>query len=255
VPAKASAPARKPRRLLVFWRADAILHKGGVPAGNKALELMGKKTGAFTVEFSRDYAVFDPKVLGRYDALVLNSTAHIVLPDEGKRQALLDWVKGGGGVIGIHAAIDMWKGWPEGAKIVGATFGGHPWNPGGGPWAVKLDEPNHPLLRAWGGKDFKIRDEFYELADPYTRGDRRVLMSLDTRDPATAGVKPIHRTDKDFAVSWIKDFGKGRVFYGMFGHVADVFWNPTVLQYYLDGIQYVLGDLELGPAGTAAVAR
>jgi type 1 glutamine amidotransferase len=127
---------------------------------------------------------------------------------------------------------------------VGATFGGHPWGPAGN-WQVKLEEPSHPLLRAWGGKGFKMHDEFYELAAPYQRADRRVLMSLDLTDPATAGVTPLHRTDKDFAVSWIKRQGKGRVFYCMFGHIGDPFQNRAVLEYYLDGIQYALGDLDV----------
>lgn len=242
LPEKAGAAPKKPRKVLVFWRADAILHKGGVPAANKAIELLGKKTGAFEAHFSRDVEALDPKVLATYDALVMNSTAHLILTDAAKK-ALLDYANGGGGIVGVHAAIDMFKSWPEGAGIVGATFGGHPWGPSG-TWSVKLDEPGHPLLRAFGGKDFKLRDEFYELAAPYDRADRRVLMSLDLRDPATAGVKPLHRADRDFAVSWIKRQGQGRVFYCMFGHISEPFQNPAVLRYYLDGIQYALGDLD-----------
>ena len=258
LPAKASAPARRPRKLLVFWRADAILHKGGVPAANKAIELLGKKTGAFEAHFSRDTEVFTPEVLSRYDAIVFNSTAHLVMNDEAKKKALLDYVRGGGGVIGIHAAIDMFKSWPEGAKIVGATFAGHPWHPSG-TWSVKLDEPDHVLMRAWGKKNFKMHDEFYELGEPYTRQDRLVLMSLDASDPAITAVTPLHRTDKDFAVSWIKRYGSGRVFYCMFGHLGEPFQSPAVLQFYLDGIQYALGDLEADatpkPRATASVAR
>jgi type 1 glutamine amidotransferase len=165
-----------------------------------------------------------------------------VIPEAAK-QALLDYANGGGAIVGIHSAVDTFKAWPEGARIVGATFGGHPWHPSG-IWSVKLEEPDHPLLRAWAGKDFKMHDEFYELAGPYERGDRRVLMSLDLRDPVTAGVTPLHRTDKDFAVSWIKRQGQGRVFYCMFGHIGDPFQDPRVLRYYLDGIQWALGDLE-----------
>lgn len=245
LPAKATARPRHRRRLLVFWRADAILHKGGVPAANKAIELLGKKTGAFEATFTRDLAALDPRVLARYDAIVLNSTAHLVIPDEARKQALLDFVRNGGGVVGIHAAIDMFKGWREGAEIVGATFAGHPWHPSG-TWAVKLEQPEHPLLRAFAGKNFKMHDEFYELGPPYQRGDRRVLLSLDLTDPATTSVSPLHRKDGDFAVSWIKSFGKGRVFYCMFGHLGDPFQVPAVLQYYLDGIQYALGDLDVG---------
>jgi type 1 glutamine amidotransferase len=244
VPNKATAAPRKKRKLLVFWRADAILHKGGVPAANKAIELMGRKTGAFQAFFSRDYEVFDPKILAHYDAIVFNSTAHITLPDEAKKRAFLDWVAAGHGVVGVHAAIDMWKRWPEGAAVVGATFGGHPWHPSG-TWSVKLDDPGHPLLQAFRGKPFKMHDEFYELDEPYKRGDRRVLMSLDVTDPVTANVSPLHRKDRDFAVSWIKRHGEGRIFYCMFGHLADPFHDPAVQQYYLDGIQYALGDLPM----------
>jgi type 1 glutamine amidotransferase len=250
-PGAARVPAAKPHQVLVFWRADAILHKDGVPAANYALQAMAQKTGAFTVHFSRDYAALDPKVLSAYDAIVLNSTAHLAIPDSAKK-ALINYVKNGGGVVGIHAAIDTFKAWPEGASIVGATFAGHPWGPAG-TWAVKLDEPEHPLARAWAGKNFKIQDEIYEMGDPFTRADRRVLLSLDLTDAATAnpGAEPLHRADRDFAVAWIKSFGQGRVFYCSFGHRFEPFENPAVQQFYLDGLQYVLGDLKLNPADEA----
>ncbi len=242
LPGKATAKPKKPRKLLVFWRADAILHKSGVPAANHAIALLGEKTGAFTADFSRDYAALDAKVLSGYDAIVLNSTAHLAIPESAKH-ALLEFAQHGGGVIGIHAAIDTFRDWPEGAAIIGATFGGHPWIPSGN-WAVRVDEPEHPLNRVWGGKSFRMHDEFYELAKPYSRSDRQVLLTLDPEDPATAGVKPIFRKDKDYAVSWIKKCGEGRVFYCMFGHNGEVFQNPAVLQFELDGIQYALGDLD-----------
>ncbi len=251
LPERATATPAQPRRLLVFWRADAILHKSGVPAANFALAALGEKTGAYQADFSRDYAALDPKVLARYDAIVLNSTAHLAIPEAAKK-ALLDFARNGGGVVGIHAAIDTFKDWPDGAAIVGATFAGHPWGPEG-TWAVKLEEPSHPLLRAWEGKNFKLRDEFYEMGEPFTRADRRVLLSLDLTDEKTAhpGAEPLHRADRDFAVSWIKRAGRGRVFYCDFGHLAEPFENPAVLRYYLDGIQYVLGDLKLDPVDEA----
>ncbi len=242
LPQGAAAKPKKPRKLLVFWRADSILHKVGVPAANTAIEQMGKKTGAFETHFTRDYEALEPKILAGYDALVLNSTAHLALPEAAKK-ALLGYAKGGGGIVGIHAAIDTFKEWPEGAAIIGATFGGHPWGPNG-TWSIKLEEPQHPLLRAWKGKNFKLQDEVYELAAPYSRNDRKVLLSLDFSDAATAGVKPLFRKDNDHAFSWIKRFGEGRVFFCMIGHRAEPFTNPAVLEYYLDGIQYALGDLE-----------
>lgn len=245
IPANAVARPGRPRRILVVWRADAILHKSGVPALNHAIELMGKRTGAFEADFTRDADAFDLAVLSKYDAIVMNSTAHLILNDA-QRSAYLEYVRRGGGVVGFHAAIDMFLTWPEGAKVIGATFGDHPWGPNG-TWAVKLETPDHPLLRAFGGKNFTIRDEFYVMGEPYLRSDRRVLMSVNLSDAATGAVNlvanPARAKDKDFALAWTKRYGQGRVFYANFGHVAGAFERPDILQFYLDGIQWVLGDL------------
>jgi len=144
----------------------------------------------------------------------------------------------------MHAATDSFYDWPEGAAMLGGLFDGHPWG-AGGTWAFKLDEPNHALNRAWAGKGFKLRDEIYQFKAPYTRADRRVLVSLDLSDAATGGVKNgVKRTDKDFAVAWIKNQGQGRVFYCSLGHAENVFQDSGVLGFYLDGIQFALGDLK-----------
>jgi hypothetical protein len=65
----------------------------------------------------------------------------------------------------------------------------------------------------------------------------------------------IHRTDGDFAMTWIKPYGKGRVFYCALGHQHELFWNPIVLQHYLDGFQFAMGDLEADATPSARVAR
>ena len=44
-------------------------------------------------------------------------------------------------------------------------------------------------------------------------------------------------------VSWIKSHGKGRVFYCSPSHRPETYERQSMLQYYLDGIQYALGDL------------
>jgi len=95
----------------------------------------------------------------------------------------------------------------------------------------------------WG--DSKLQDEIYQFKTPYTRADRRVLVGLDLSDPVTGGVKQgVKRTDGDFAVAWIKKQGQGRVFYCSLGHADNVFQDAAVVRFYLDGIQYALGDLE-----------
>jgi uncharacterized protein len=50
--------------------------------------------------------------------------------------------------------------------------------------------------------------------------------------------------DGEYPISWVRSYGKGRVFYMSLGHDADVFWNPAILQHFLAGIQFALGDLK-----------
>ena len=81
------------------------------------------------------------------------------------------------------------------------------------------------------------------MADPYSRNLCRVLVSIDT-ERTDMTKKAIVRTDGDFAMTYIKPYGKGRVYYNAWGHMHELFWNPMVLAHWLDGIQYALGDLD-----------
>ena len=49
-------------------------------------------------------------------------------------------------------------------------------------------------------------------------------------------------------MSWVQGYGEGRVFYCSLGHRNEIFWNPQILQHYLDGIQFAFGDLEADTA-------
>ena len=63
------------------------------------------------------------------------------------------------------------------------------------------------------------------------------------------------RADNDYAVSWVRSFGKGRVFYCSLGHDHPVFWDPAVVQHYLDGVQFALGDLPADTIPSAALGK
>ncbi len=236
LPAKATAQPAKPRKVLLFWRCEGFFHGDGIAAGNKAIELMGEKTGAYTTVVSDDMSMFDPGKLQEFDAVIFNNTTTLAFEDPKQRQALLDFVTSGKGIVGIHSSVDNFYKWPEGAAMMGALFDGHPWQEA----PVKLDDPQHPLLKAFQGKGFWVTDEMYKMKDPYSREKLRVLLSFDmSKLPADAP----SRADKDNAVAWIQQVGKGRVFYCSLGHNRHIFWDPALLQFYLDGIQYALGDL------------
>jgi type 1 glutamine amidotransferase len=257
---------KKARRVLVFDTPAHLMdkdpHKGYcIPYGAAAFKALGEKTKAFEPASSDDLAMFLPETLRGFDAVVLNNasgpwitpTAADMAKEEFKkhgadaaavetvlRKSLLDFVGNGGGIVAVHFAIAANQHWPEFRELFGGRFTGHPWNEEIG---VTVEEPEHPLVAAFGGKDFRIADEIYEYGPPYDRAKLRVLLSLD---PARTnmGVKWISRKDNDFALAWVKPYGKGRVFNTSFGHRTELFWDPRVLRFYLDAVQFATGDLD-----------
>ncbi|HTU21418.1 MAG TPA: ThuA domain-containing protein [Gemmataceae bacterium] len=249
LPEKAPAKPKKPRKVLIFTLATGYVH-ASIPTGAKALELMGKKTGAYDVVVSRDSAVFDPDRLKEFDAIVMVSTTGELFGAKGsqkagteeqaraerRRQSLLEFVAGGRGLVGIHAASDSSYQWPAYGQLIGGYFNGHPW----GKITMKIDDPKNPVNACFGGKEYTIQDEIYTFKAPYSRDKLRVLTSIDLEK---SGIKKGNRADNDYAVSWIHKSGKGRVFYCSLGHRDETFWNPVILKHYLAGIQFALGDL------------
>lgn len=244
IPAEATVTPKRPRKLLIFNLAIGYRHSS-IDYGAAVLQLMGKKTGAFEVVQIEDMSVFEPNNLAQFDAVCLNSSSGLKFTDP-QRRALLDFIKEGKGIVGIHAAINNFQNWPEAAEMMGGTFGGHPWTKEG-TWPVKIEDPNHPVTAAFNGKDFKINEEIYRIKTINLRKNCRVLLSLDMTDNAVLNAKGVRPTDKDVPISWVRSFQKGRLFYCSFGENHHIFSNPVILRHYLDGIQFAFGDL---PADT-----
>jgi type 1 glutamine amidotransferase len=135
--------------------------------------------------------------------------------------------------------------WPEFNKMIGAFFKFH-WNDGQ-EISVKVDEPNHPLNAAFKGQpQLVVIDETYTFSrDTYSRKNLRVLTSVDyAKMSAEDKAKEQYpRADGDYALSWIRRDGKGRVFYEAFGHNEKVYAIKPILEHVLAGVQYALGDL------------
>ena len=243
-PAQAAAKPKQPRKLLVIDLCKGYKHSS-IPYWDEALKIMGEKTGAYTTVISSDLNMLKPENIKQFDAVCFNNTTKLGLNPQDTPEickGLMDFVKGGKGIVGIHAAVDNFYKWPEMAQIMGNRFSGHPWG-GNGTWAIKIDDPQHPLTQPFNGKGFKVNDEIYETLPPlYSRGKQRVLMSLDMSDEDTE--KMVKRPeDRDTGISWIKVVDKGRVFYCAMGHTHHLTWTTPIMQHVLDGIQFAFGDL------------
>jgi len=260
LPDRAFAPPLVPRRLLIF---DLNVGYGGHPSrftANLAFEGMERKTGAFETTVSRDPAIFSPERLRKFDAVFLNNTVGNLFEDPALRRGLVEFVAAGGGLMGVHGtsvAFVRWKeggreDWPEFGVLLGGRGANH--RAADEHVFVKLDDPGHPLNRPFGGRGFEYRSEFFRVHEPYSRRRVRVLFSIDTaRTDMNQGPSygRIRRDDEDYALAWVRSYGRGRVFYCTIGHAPSVFWDPLLLKFYLAAAQFALGDL---PAPTAPSA-
>jgi type 1 glutamine amidotransferase len=253
IPQQARAAPTRPRRVLIFYRTEGYVH-ASIPYGNEALTQLGAVTGAYHAELSEDPDMFAQPRLRGYDAVVFNNSTHLWLT-AAQRTGLLGFLGAGKGLVGIHAASDSFYTWPEGQTLLGGIFNSHPWT-AKDTVAVKLDDPASPLAAAFGGHGFWVKDEIYQIDGPYSRERVHVVMSLDMSRPENARKKEeLVRDDGDFPIAWIRQEGKGRVFYSSLGHNPEIYRTPQILQHYLDGIQFALGDLKADATPSAKLAR
>ena len=258
-PAKAEVQSTKNHKVLVFSLFTGFNH-WVVPHTNAVMKVLAEKTGAFEVEISNDIYQFEKKNLKNYDAVVLNNNCSVgprrdllldvldqdksLTDDQRKKKAaelesnLIEYVKKGGGLMVVHGAIVMQNNSMAFSEMVGGSFDYHPVQQ---EITLELCEPNHPLVKGFEGKSFVHTDEPYLFNKAYTQKNFRPLLYMDT-SKLTKKTKEIDEKIK--YVSWIKRYGKGRVFYVSPSHNAQSFEDSRLLKFYLDGAQYILGDLK-----------
>ena len=254
------APVRK---VLVCDQCETFRHGESIGYARYALMRIAAK-GAFRFDYAQDFEELrDGRRLAQYDAILLNCTTSTeVKKHPGLECALTNFVAQGKGLCLIHAAVDSFYDSPAVQEMNGGLFWGHPWHIGG-TWQFVNECPNDPISAPLKklGSPFRIQDEIYmQQTPPFDRSKLRVLQTIDLSEPGTRQALEVARqrtkgrvrADNDFAVSWVKDYGKGRVFYTTFGHDKRAWLDPARFAFMLNGLQFCTGDLK---TPTASVKR
>jgi len=248
----AAAFAADPKKVLVFSLCEGFNHRDGIKCGNEAIQAEAAKRN-YQADFSVDYNALKPENLKKYDVLVLNNTTML---NKSKKQtfleqSLVDFVTNGGGLCLIHAALDNFYNDPKCAEMGGGQFDGHPWTANGN-WRFKVEDRNSPINASFktdANGSFTSSDEIYQQKSPYyDRSKLHILVSLDMSDPTTNNRNGKKRGDNDYAVSWVRSFGKGRVFYTSFSHDGRTWRDPQRREHIFAGLAYCLGDLKVDDA-------
>jgi type 1 glutamine amidotransferase len=230
----AAAPQPRMARVLYLTQSAGFKH-AVLPVSEQRLTEMGVTAKAFETTVSHDAATaITADNLKNFDVVVFFTTGELPMSDT-QKAALLDYVRGGKGFVGIHSATDTFYKWPEYGQMIGGYFNDHPWHQ---EVQVKVEDAKHPAT-AHLPATFSVNDEIYQFRD-WSRSDVHVLLSVD---PASVDLtKPnVKRTDKDFALAWTRPFGKGRVFYTALGHEPALWSDERFERHLIGGILWAAG--------------
>jgi uncharacterized protein len=242
------------RRLLFFNRSVGFQHsvvqvKDGKPCYAETILQPICKEHGWELVSTKDGTVFTPENIAKFDAFLFYTQGDLLseeskdgshpMSKEGK-EAFLEAIKNGKGFVGFHCASDtfhsspqLWEAQPVGKRdpyidMVGGEFIVHQSQQETTMTAV---DPKFP-----GAKhSFKMLEEWYSLKN--FADDLHVLLVNETKD--------MH--DKCYArppypASWIRNYGKGRVFYTSMGHREDVWTRPEFQELVVGGIKWAVGD-------------
>ena len=232
----------KKRNLLFIGQSKGYQHDS-VSNAMVTLFTLGKSSGLWETTFRTDCTPITKKSLkwgakniDAYDAMVFYTDGDLDM-DESQKADLLSFVRDDGkGFIGIHSATITFTSWPAYGEMIGGYYDEHPWGEFNAPLLV--EDPNFPGMR-YLPRSFTLLDEIYQIRN-FSRDNVRVLMRLDA-SKIDLTRKGVHRTDKDFAVIWARNYGKGRVLYNGLGHAQAVWDRPEIQKMWLEMVQWAMG--------------
>ena len=177
--------------------------------------------------------------LSNVDAIFFMGHREVPL-DESQKEELLQFVRDGKGFVAAHVGLTALESWPEFGEMLGGRFDQHPIV---GPGTIVNESPNFPATRHFPAT-FAFNDEFYQPKN-LSRDKVEVLLRLDL---SNVPPNPALRLNGDYPLAWAKTYGKGRVFYGSFGHAAEVWDLRSVQQMYFEAIRWALGMTDATPS-------
>jgi type 1 glutamine amidotransferase len=232
----------KPVKALFLTQSAGFKHgsvtrpEGTLSPAEIAMVQLGQQTGLMEVHCTQDAAAdFTQDNLKNYDLVMFYTTGNLPIAEENLKFFYDEWLPAKGhAFVGFHSATDTYHDDKRYRDMIGGTFDGHPWGSGERE-VIAVQAPDHPAMKSFG-KEFEFNDEIYQYKN-WQPEKVRVLMSLD-----------MAKTEKKMPymvpVSWVKNYGDGRMFYTNLGHNEKTWTDKRFLDHVEGGIRWSLGLAE-----------
>ena len=216
--------------VLIFSKTSGFRH-GSISEGIETVQALGAAND-FTVSTTEDAADFNTTNLAGFEAVIWLSTTGDVL-NATQQAAFENYIRSGGGYVGVHAATDTEYGWPWYGGLIGgdAWFANHP-----SIQDADLDvvDSSH-ISTAHYPAGFSLRDEWYNFREDPTPAVN-VLITIDETSYSGGTMGPGH------PISWYHEYDGGRSWYTAMGHRNQTFQDTDFQQHLLGGILYAAGQ-------------
>ncbi len=227
-------------RVLMLTQSKGFVHQpvkrpeGQLADCELAMRQLSVESKEFTLETSQDAAmVITRENLPKFDIVMFYTSGDLPISADNMEYFINDWLKQSGhGFIGVHSSTDTLKENKLYYEMIGGSFIGHPWG-ANTPVTLSVHEPNHPTMVPFG-KEVSMKEEIYQYRN-WRPENVRVLMSLDMEK--TELKRPTH-----VPVAWVKEWGKGRIYYNNLGHRPDTWRNKQFMESILAAIRWINSD-------------
>ncbi len=231
-------PDLKGKKVLVYTKnGEGYVHENRA-ASVEAIKKLGKEHG-FAVEASEDPAIFTEENIRQYDVLIFSNTNNEVFDTEAQKEVFQQYIRSGGGFVGLHSASGSERDWPWFQQMLGGKFFRHPPLQ---PFDVKVIDKSHPsttfLPEVW-----QWEDECYYIKQ--LNPDIHVLLAADltTVEDEKKVEYPGDTFGELLPLAWCHTFDGGRQWYTALGHKPEYYADPALMRHILGGIAWVLsGD-------------
>lgn len=227
------------KKVLIYTKnGKGFVHKN-IPASIECLKKICE-TNKWTCEATDDASIFTKEKISKFDVLVFSNTNNETFDTDEQKKVFQEYIRNGGGFVGIHSACGSERQWPWFWANLGGKFEFHPPQE---EFDIKMIDKKHVstehLPATW-----KWTDECYFLNE--LNPDIQILMAVDIRSLNQNNIKKYksRRFGDYFPLAWCHEFDGGRQWYTALGHNDAHYQDENFIKHLTGGIRWAMSKKE-----------
>jgi type 1 glutamine amidotransferase len=223
------------RNVLIYTKNGKGYVHENIPASVDCLKSICSRE-KWDCQVTDDANVFMADKIKAFDVLVFDNTNNEIFDTEEQKKVFVDYIRHGGGFVGIHSSSGSERQWPWFWANLGGKFVRHPKYQ---PFDVKVIDAKH-LSTDFLPAVWKWEDECYYLNN--LNPAIHVLLAADLTTVTDANMKdyPGDVFGNSFPLCWYQEYDGGRQWYTAMGHNPKHYQDPNFIKHLTGGIRWAM---------------